>query len=91
MSDEVIKVIMSLKNKNVQHKYPESEPCDECGVDNVWNLSFSAFVDHLVEHRARESYTQKSHTQRNGNPEFFDHRSDTPKEYCENDIKKVRH
>ena len=55
------KIIMNLrknKNKDIQTAYPESERCDDCGVDNVWDLSFSAFVDHLDEHKGRESHTR---------------------------------
>ena len=88
--NDVIVVIMNLrknKNEDIQLSYPESEPCDECGVDNVWDLSFSAFVDHMEHHRVNEKGS--SHTRRNGSPEFIDNNSGTSKEKYEYVIKKV--
>ena len=61
---DVVEVIMNMKStratlatgsENKNEDIWDSYPCDECGVDNVWDLSFSAFVDHLDEHTERSS------------------------------------
>ena len=75
MSDN-IEIIMNLRNRNedIQHDPPESHPCNECGVNNVWDLSFSTFVDHLDEHRGRKTYSE-SHTREDENyssPNFIE-------------------
>ena len=56
-----IEVIMSLRNKNEDEvTYPESEPCDECGVNNVSDLSFNLFCCHLEEHRSSEDRDEET-------------------------------
>ena len=88
--NDAIVVIMNLrKNKNEDDNHESS---DECDWNSVRDHESDLFRCHLHGHRNDEKgYWQTSHTQRNGSAEFVDLRSDTSKEYCKNDIKKVGH
>ena len=53
-TNNVIRTIINMmenKNEVTEHIWK----CDECGVDNVWDLSFNLFCCHIHEHRDRRS------------------------------------